>query len=45
MVISYITESEIIDVAKSLKNRSPGWDSIHANIEKPFIEKTLTRLV
>ena len=48
MFIPYITENEIIEVAKSLKNSSPGWDSIPANIAKPSIEyyiKPLTRLV
>ena len=48
MFIPYITDNEIIDVAKSLKNSSPGWDSIPENITKPSIEcyiKPLTRLV
>ena len=35
MFIPYITENEIIEVAKSLKNSSPGWESIPANIAKP----------
>ena len=47
MFMPYITENETIEVAKSLKNSSPGWDSIPANIAKPSIEyyiKLLTRL-
>ena len=47
-MIPYITGNEIIEVAKSLKNSSPDWDSIPANIAKPSIEyyiKPLTRLV
>ena len=39
---------EIIEDAKSLKNSSPGWDAMPANIAKPSIEyyiKPLTRLV
>ena len=38
MFIPYITENEIIEVAKSLKYSSPGWDSIPANIAKPSIK-------
>ena len=48
MFIPYITGHEIIEFAKSLKNSSPGWDSIPANIAKPSIEyyiKPLSRLV
>ena len=48
MIIPYITDNEIIEVAKSLKNSSPRWDSIPENIAKPSIEnyiKPLTRLV
>ena len=37
MFIPYITENEIIEVSKSLKNKSPDWDSIPANIAKPSI--------
>ena len=48
MFIPYIADNGTIEVAKSLKNSSPGWDSIPANIAKPSIEyylKPLTRLV
>ena len=48
MFIPYITENEIIEFSMSMKNSSPGWDSISANIAKPSIEyyiKPLTRLL
>ena len=34
MVVLPVNQSEIIDIIKTLKHSSPGWDAISANVVK-----------
>ena len=45
MFVNQVTSNEVVNIIKSLKNSSAGWDGIHAKVVEPTVNAHLSVLI